>query len=100
MFWQYQIEFYESLAHKAWALKGQCLSHFNWNPSSGSDPGYAVATYVLLVVLVLVTLLLGAVIVHYRRKNLNNEKALHTRSATLSHETHLKIIGCTIFCCK
>ena len=40
------------------------------------------ATYVLLVVLVLVTLLLGAVIVHYRRKNLNNEKALHTRSAS------------------
>ena len=58
------------------------------------------ATYVLLVVLVLVTLLLGAVIVHYRRKNLNNEKALHTRSATLSHETHLKIMGCKIFCCK
>ena len=51
------------------------------NLSSDSVLGYAVATYVLLVVLVLVTLLLGAVIVHYRRKNLNNEKALHTRSA-------------------
>ena len=92
MFWQYQIEFYESLAHKAWALKGQCCHILIGNPSSGSDPGYAVATYVLLVVLVLVTLLLGAVIVHYRRKNLNNEKALHTRSATWSRDTHRKIM--------
>ena len=38
------------------------------------------ATYVLLVTLLLVTLLLGAAILHYRRKSLNNEKALHTRS--------------------
>ena len=38
------------------------------------------ATYVLLVTLLLVTLLLGAVIVHYRRKSLTSEKALHTRS--------------------
>ena len=52
------------------------------NLSSDSVLGYAVATYVLLVVLVLVTLLLGAVIVHYRRKNLNNENALLTRSAS------------------
>ena len=38
------------------------------------------ATYVLLVTLLLVTLLLGAAILHYRRKSLTNEKALHTRS--------------------
>ena len=43
-------------------------------------PGYAVATYVLLVTLLLVTLLLSAAILHYRRKSLTNEKALHTRS--------------------
>ena len=41
--------------------------------------GYAVATWVLVVALLLVSLTLGAVTLHYRRKNLTNEKALHTR---------------------
>ena len=50
------------------------------NLSPSPCPGYAVATYVLLVTLLLVTLLLGAAILHYRRKSLDNEKALHTRS--------------------
>ena len=42
--------------------------------------GYAVATYVLLAALLLITLLLGAALIHTRRRNLSNEKALHTRS--------------------
>lgn len=42
--------------------------------------GYAVATYVLLVALLVTLLLMTMALLHYRRKNLSNEKALHTRS--------------------
>ena len=42
--------------------------------------GYAVATYVLLVALLVTVLLMTTALLHYRRKNLSNEKALHTRS--------------------
>ena len=42
--------------------------------------GYAVATYVLLVGFLVTVLLMTAALLHYRRKNLTNEKALHTRS--------------------
>ena len=41
--------------------------------------GYAVATYVLLVVFCITALTMGAALLHYKRKNLSNEKALHTR---------------------
>ena len=41
--------------------------------------GYAVATYVLLVAFLITFLLMAAALVHFRRKNLSNEKALHTR---------------------
>ena len=41
--------------------------------------GYAIATYVLLVVFLLMSVLLGAALLHFWKKNLSNEKALHTR---------------------
>ena len=56
------MEFYENLASKNYVLQG-----------------YAVATYVLLVALLLVTVILSVGLVHYRKMNLSNEKALHTR---------------------
>ena len=62
MFWTYQMKYYEKLATRTSMLQG-----------------YAVATYVLLVVLCITALVMGAALLHYKRKNLSNEKALHTR---------------------
>ena len=42
-------------------------------------PGYAVATYVLVVVLLVTGVLAVLAVLHYRRRNLSQEKALHTR---------------------
>ena len=62
MFWTYQMKYYEKLATRTSMLQG-----------------YAVATYVLLVVFCITALIMGAALLHYKRKNLSNEKALHTR---------------------
>ena len=62
LFWTYQMKYYEKLATRTSMLQG-----------------YAVATYVLLVVLCITALVMGAALLHYKRKNLSNEKALHTR---------------------
>ena len=62
MFWTYQMKYYEKLATRTSMLQG-----------------YAVATYVLLVAFCITALTMGAALLHYKRKNLSNEKALHTR---------------------
>ena len=43
-------------------------------------PGYAVAAYVLVVVVLVTGVLAVLAVIHYRRRNLDQEKALHTRS--------------------